>query len=989
MKPNSYRLFQNTLLATALPLIWVPASQAAQLVNWDVPTGTATTALTSSVATGVNATAVSKGAGIAVLSASTGWRFQNFNATTSVGTALLNSDYWEFSISTLPNYSAALEQLDLSALASVGTGGAWGNIELHLLYSTDGFTTYSSAGVLSWTGTANTPSLPGTYFNPDLTLAPGTTTVFRLVAVGASGGTVGGNRMTLDSTADWKLIGTATPTSVIKDLVWAGAGGANWNTTEQNFTDGGSPSLFTANDNVTIQTAGAIQIDVAGITAGTVNHNGATGTTTLQTGNLTVGSLLKSGAGTLVVSSPVSLSTGLGNVTLSAGILHISDGASFATSGLKLSGGVSVEIGSTATFSSSGPNSLGSGGATLANDANVTLANISNSILNNPFTKSGSGVLTLTGIGTQITGPVDLDIAAGSVVANGPVGSARQINVSGTNTFDGPLTLNGPVLMLHGSTVSGSSSILVTGATSSITSRFNLGRADVNVPVILSSNLNVESPSGNNDLYLNSPVSGAFNLTKNGNGVVELTASNSYVATNIVAGTLRLATGGSLGSGDVTIATTLQFNQADAITVANTLSGAGVVRMTGGGSVTLTGTNTYSGVTTVSAGTLNVPDLTDGSVAGSIGAAPADAEFIVLNGGTLAHSGAASTSDRLFTIGTLGGTLAANGSGPLTLTGTGDVAVSEPGATATGGLINGTRYKIVTAGDTDFTLIGAANSDPDTVFTATGPGSGTGTVVFANTRGFRLSGTAPGTSVLAAVISDAANAATSLTKEGSNIWSVTAPNTYTGDTLITDGTLRINQPYLANSSAVAIGATAILDLNFDETDGAVTDSVDTLTINGVQQPAGVYGASGSGATTVNNTNFAGIGTLTVLTGPIGGDTYADWAVANGIAAAAFDADFDNDGISNGVEYALGKDPKVSSQPAGSLAANTITFTKGAEAITNADVSWVIETSETLAADSWTPVVTQAAGDTGLTIAFTFTPGTPVKKFARLKVVRAD
>ena len=687
--------------------------------------------------------------------------------------------------------------------------------------------------------------------------------------------------------------------------------------------------------------------------------------------------------------SPLTFSTGLGVTQLAGGTLSILGGSAFTTASLSLSGGAVLQTAAGSSFISAGNNTLGTGGGTISNESDITLANISNSIPGAPIIKSGAGILTLSGIGTQITGPVDLDITAGSVVANGPVGSARQINVSGTNTINGSLTLNGPVLMLHGSTVSGSGSILVTGATSSITSRLNSGRVDVNVPVTLSSNLNVESPNGNNNLYLNSPVSGAFNLTKNGNGLVELTAANDYAATNIVAGTLRLGTGGSLGSGDVTIATTLQFNQEDAITVNNTLSGAGVVRMTGSGSVTLTGTNTYSGVTTVSAGTLNAPVLTDGFVAGSIGEAPADAEFIVLNGGTLAHTGPAASSDRQFTLGILGGTLAANGSGPLTMTSTGDIAVSEPGETAVGGLVNGTRYKIVTAGDTDFTLIGAANSAPGTVFTATGPGTGTGTVVFANTRGFRLTGTATGTSVLAAVISDAANAPTSLTKDGTNIWSVTATNTYTGNTRINDGTLRISQPYLANSSAVAMGATAILDLNFDETGGAVTDSVDTLTINGVQQPAGVYGATGSGATTVNNTNFAGIGTLTVLTGPVAGDTYADWAVDNGIGAAAFNDDFDNDGISNGMEYALGKDPKVSSQPAGSLAANTITFTKGAAAITNADVSWVIEISATLAADSWTPVVTQAAGNMDLTIGYAFTPGTPVKEFARLKVVQAD
>ena len=39
----------------------------------------------------------------------------------------------------------------------------------------------------------------------------------------------------------------------------------------------------------------------------------------------------------------------------------------------------------------------------------------------------------------------------------------------------------------------------------------------------------------------------------------------------------------------------------------------------------------------------------------------------------------------------------------------------------------GTEYKILTTGTTDFTLIGAANSTPGTVFTATGGGAGTGT----------------------------------------------------------------------------------------------------------------------------------------------------------------------------------------------------------------------------------------------------------------------
>jgi len=39
----------------------------------------------------------------------------------------------------------------------------------------------------------------------------------------------------------------------------------------------------------------------------------------------------------------------------------------------------------------------------------------------------------------------------------------------------------------------------------------------------------------------------------------------------------------------------------------------------------------------------------------------------------------------------------------------------------------GTEYKILATGTTDFTLIGAADSNPGTIFTATGAGAGTGT----------------------------------------------------------------------------------------------------------------------------------------------------------------------------------------------------------------------------------------------------------------------
>ena len=60
-----------------------------------------------------------------------------------------------------------------------------------------------------------------------------------------------------------------------------------------------------------------------------------------------------------------------------------------------------------------------------------------------------------------------------------------------------------------------------------------------------------------------------------------------------------------------------------------------------------------------------------------------------------------------------------------------EIAVDGTVHTA-GAFIVDAQYTILVAGTTDFTLVGAANSTPGTVFTATGVGSGSGTATIAN-----------------------------------------------------------------------------------------------------------------------------------------------------------------------------------------------------------------------------------------------------------------
>jgi autotransporter-associated beta strand protein len=206
-------------------------------------------------------------------------------------------------------------------------------------------------------------------------------------------------------------------------------------------------------------------------------------------------------------------------------------------------------------------------------------------------------------------------------------------------------------------------------------------------------------------------------------------------------------------------------------------------------------------------------------------------------------------------------------------------------------------------------------------------------------------------------------------------------NTYACNLTINAGTVRIsNKSNTANdTSTVTIAASgATLDLTY-----IGTDAVDKLVIDTTEQPAGIYGKLGSVSPIIGISQITGDGTLTV---GAGSSNFASWAndpLKGNIPGEPANGDFDNDGIPNIIEYALGLDPRVSSQPAGTFSGNTITYTKGADAIANGDVSWVIETSETLVSGSWIaePVV---PGDT---ISYTFTPGNPAKKFARLKVTQ--
>ena len=109
----------------------------------------------------------------------------------------------------------------------------------------------------------------------------------------------------------------------------------------------------------------------------------------------------------------------------------------------------------------------------------------------------------------------------------------------------------------------------------------------------------------------------------------DLTGNNTYTGgTTIAAGTLQLGDGGTTGSivGDVLNNGTLAVNRSDTFTFEGVISGTGAFEQIGTGTTILTADNTYTGGTTIVAGTLQLGN------GGTTGAILGD----VLNSGTLA-----------------------------------------------------------------------------------------------------------------------------------------------------------------------------------------------------------------------------------------------------------------------------------------------------------------------------------------------------------------
>ncbi|MHA3772596.1 beta strand repeat-containing protein [Verrucomicrobiota bacterium sgz303538] len=127
----------------------------------------------------------------------------------------------------------------------------------------------------------------------------------------------------------------------------------------------------------------------------------------------------------------------------------------------------------------------------------------------------------------------------------------------------------------------------------------NNGSHTLAAPISLATSANATTATGTT-LTISGNISGAKSFIASGSGTTILTGTNSYASTFVSGGTLQIGNGGTtgtLGTGDVTVDAggALVFNRSDSFTVANNILGAGAqVTKLGAGTMTLTGTNTFS-----------------------------------------------------------------------------------------------------------------------------------------------------------------------------------------------------------------------------------------------------------------------------------------------------------------------------------------------------------------------------------------------------------
>jgi fibronectin-binding autotransporter adhesin len=457
----------------------------------------------------------------------------------------------------------------------------------------------------------------------------------------------------------------------------------------------------------------------------TVN-NSTTAATDLTVSALissTGGGLTKTGTGVLLLSGA---NTYDAVTTVSAGILE------FSTIGTV--GGGASNLGTPTTV---GNGTIALGAATLRYTGT---GHTTDRIVN----LTGAGIITANGAGT-----LAFDVASGSAVTGTNLG--LTLNGTGTGAILDPIATGTGSLTKSGTgtwTLAGANTY--TGATAVSAGVLNLQNSTATGTtaggVTVTSGAAVELQGG--------IAVGAESLSLAGTGIATTGALRNLSGANSWGGALALTAASKIQSdassltltGNISGATFgLTFDGAGDLTATGIIgTTTGTLTKSGAGTTTLSGLNTFTGATTIQAGTVSINSLANLSTSSALGAPTTAGNGTIAlgsttNAATLRYTGSGHSSNRVVNLaGTTGGaTLDASGAGALTLT---------------------------------------------AALTATGAGSKTLTLTGTSTAANTLSG---------AIVDNSGVNLTALAKTGTGTWDLGGTSTFTGGVTVSDGTLTV------------------------------------------------------------------------------------------------------------------------------------------------------------------------------------------------------